>query len=904
MAGLDLLLLVPAVAAVALGTVAVFWYRKRQVQRAAIELEQAAADLRTIEKSVRSFVQDGTYIAERLRRPLDSKISELAERVLPSIAKVTHRSRDSSVRGRFDAAYRNTNELRKTLKEHNEQYVQRTITEHSKLLVEELRADEAQRMAIVRDDERNLVIAGAGSGKTRTIIGRVRFLLERHVPPEAILAVTFTNKATEEMQDRVKRMGVSIADREKGGVTVSTLHSLGKRVVQAVATGPISVADDRWTDSSVAAVLREARTGQDLRLAQLYISAILNFHRNEDETAPALGGDKTYRTLRGEHVRSIGERIIADFLLFNHVEYKYEAKASWATVGKKRGAYHPDFTLPESGASIEYWGTNRAGEVPAGWTTSTAEYKQGIAWKRDQFHREGKALIEFYDYERTEGMLDAVLSGRLTGAGIVLRPMTFEEVGKSFGDLKYIGSSIERLLVQFITNARAMRREPKEIQPHLKGSTPRVHRFGLLGIAVLERYQAALSAEGRIDFSDMLHRAADILEGGTNPLPKFQHVLVDEFQDTSAAMARFLSALVAATGARLFAVGDDWQAIYGLAGGDVDYIINFESHFGPASITMLNVNYRSPAVIVEAGAALIACNKRQVPKQVVIASREPGEAYVHEVADDDSAIVNRTASLVRQELRQVPADRILVLSRTNHLLEDVIQAFRRSGLPVGNPDRDEQGVRILSAHKAKGLEADVVIVANASDHLFGFPSKVENPDVLEPVRMSAGDAQAEERRLFYVAITRAMKRLHLVSRQGLPSPYLAEIEGGANLPKVPDPSNVRIGARFAGAFSVERLHSLSDRQKATGIRQSGLLATATSRMAFTSWASFNLEEGALYWLNDVVKEQPYRDQQRVKLDQHTSGNLRPRSAVDNQSGGRELRPRPPPSHQPRLLQRS
>src|SRR5207245_9142416 len=166
---------------------------------------------------------------------------------------------------------------------------------------------------------------------------------------------------------------------------------------------------------------------------------------------------------------------------------QYEAEASWASVGKERVAYHPDFTLLESGASIEYWGVNRAGGVPAGWTTSTAEYKQGMAWKRDQFAREGKALIEFYDYERTEGTLDAVLRERLTTAGIVLRPMTFEEVGKSFGDLKYIGSSMEKLLVQFITNARAMRREPKEIQPHLKRSTPREHYFGLLGIAILER---------------------------------------------------------------------------------------------------------------------------------------------------------------------------------------------------------------------------------------------------------------------------------------------------------------------------------------------------------------------------------------------------------------------------------
>jgi DNA helicase-4 len=208
---------------------------------------------------------------------------------------------------------------------------------------------------------------------------------------------------------------------------------------------------------------------------------------------------------------------------------------------------------------------------------------------------------------------------------------------------------------------------------------------------------------------------------------------------------------------------------------------------------MLDVNYRSPALIVEAGAALIAHNKRQVLKQVVVFSRERGEGYVHEVPDDDTAIVNRTVSLVGQELRQCAPDRILVLSRTNHLLEDVLEACRRDSIPVATPDRDVPGVRVLSAHKAKGLEADVVIVANASDHLFGFPSKVVNPDVLSPVRMSAGDAPAEERRLFYVAITRTMKRLHLIARQGLPSPYLAEIEGSSNpSSQSRNPSTVRV----------------------------------------------------------------------------------------------------------------
>lgn len=122
-----------------------------------------------------------------------------------------------------------------------------------------------------------------------------------------------------------------------------------------------------------------------------------------------------------------------------------------------------------------------------------------------------------------------------------------------------------------------------------------------------------------------------------------------------------------------------------------------------------------------------------------------------------------TLRLIQGELERSKPEEILILSRTNHRLDDLIEACRRDGIPVAIPDRSVPGVRILSAHGAKGLEANVVIVVNASDHLVGFPSKVENPDVLEPVRRSAGNAEAEERRLFYVAITRAIQRLHLVA---------------------------------------------------------------------------------------------------------------------------------------------
>ena len=112
------------------------------------------------------------------------------------------------MRVQFQSIVQNTGQLLSNLATHNNRFIQRAIADHSKLLIEELGLDTLQQDATVRDDERNLVIAAAGSGKTRTLIARIRYLLEQGIAPTAILAVTFTSKATEEMQDRLERMGV------------------------------------------------------------------------------------------------------------------------------------------------------------------------------------------------------------------------------------------------------------------------------------------------------------------------------------------------------------------------------------------------------------------------------------------------------------------------------------------------------------------------------------------------------------------------------------------------------------------------------------------------------------------------------------------------------------------------
>jgi DNA helicase-4 len=877
-------------------------YRKRCIEQSRASLDDVRKTLSRIDNSFEPYSSSKEYLPERIGRPLTSEIQTFVLLTLPSLEKSVRRTHDSEMKKEFEAITIAANQLRQNVKGHNYQYVQRAINDHTKLLVQELKLDPAQREATVRDDERNLVLAAAGSGKTRTIIARIRYLLELGVAPTSILAITFTKEATEEMESRLKEMRVPIASQRTDGVTVSTLHALGNRIVQAATLGPTSIADKGWTETLVANALRDAREARDQQLAKLYYNAILNFHRDLDERTPALGADPTHRTFQGEHVRSIGERIIADFLLTHQVSYKYEENASWAQVGQGRSAYHPDFTLPDYGACIEYWGIDRQGNVPLKWANSSAEYNEGISWKRGEFRRTGKRLIEFYDYERKEGTLELALETRLTSAGVRLGSVTLTELEKILGNTKYIGSVIERQLVRFIGNARSFRMSTEQIFERLKSATPRVYHFGILGAAVLQRYERELASEGRIDFADMLHRAPDLMQKHPSALPKFDHILVDEFQDISAAMARLVNSLVGASQAHLFVVGDDWQAIYGFGGGDVDHVVNFESHFGPATHTMLDTNYRSPATIVEAGAALIAHNPGQIPKQVLVSTPERGEAFIHEVPDDDSAIVNKAIQLVQEELKRVDPDEILVLSRTNHLIDGISKGCRLSGIPVADEYQDTLGVRILTAHKAKGLEASVVVIANASDDLFGFPSKMENSDVLEPVRMSAANGPAEERRLFYVAVTRARKRLHLISRQGHPSPYIAEIEGASQQSQTASRGSFRPGVRFNDAFYVEQVYRLTDRQAKAHIRQCGLMTTLNGRFSFTSYLPFYLDQGRSYSLTGVLYDRPYQNRHQVKLDRATRVE---RQAIQPQSslpkGVRQLCPRPPPSFQPRLL---
>src|SRR5260370_38345746 len=213
---MDLLWLVLGLVVVAILAITVYAtlpvYRKRNIEQSNASLNEASSVLSRIDNSLEPYLSSKEYLPERIGRPLRSEISILVELTLPSLEKSIQRTHDSIVRKEFESITIAANQLRQKLAGHNYLYVQRAIAEHSMLLVDELKLDSAQREATVRDDERNLVVAAAGSGKTRTLIARVRYLLERGVAPTNILAITFTNKTTEQMEGSLRQQSAPVAD--------------------------------------------------------------------------------------------------------------------------------------------------------------------------------------------------------------------------------------------------------------------------------------------------------------------------------------------------------------------------------------------------------------------------------------------------------------------------------------------------------------------------------------------------------------------------------------------------------------------------------------------------------------------------------------------------------------------
>ena len=303
-----------------------------------------------------------------------------------------------------------------------------------------------------------------------------------------------------------------------------------------------------------------------------------------------------------------------------------------------------------------------------------------------------------------------------------------------------------------------------------------------LFLAVFEQYQRELSGlleKHQTTFSGLIKLAIRYLRSG-QIRTQFRYIIVDEYQDLSALRQEFLRLLLESSQANLFAVGDDWQAIYGFSGSRVDFTLNFCKFWGDFSLHRISKTYRFGPTLARLSSSFIMQDHTQIRKQIRSQKEDSSEAVV-EICGDSERL---DLEVLTHYFESLPRDSsILLLGRfqIDQFRLAHCSKFNLSSDGIEFRPRPDLKIRFLTVHQSKGLEADYVILLNNREAKLGFPAHVKDPPLkteLVKIAEELGLDQVsanEERRLFYVALTRAKQQVILLTVDGKESSFIKEL---------------------------------------------------------------------------------------------------------------------------------
>lgn len=650
--------------------------------------------------------------------------------------------------------------------------------------VEKSPLTQEQTQAVINFDNRVLLVASAGSGKTSTMVAKAGYALHNgYFLPEQMLLLAFNNDAAKELSQRIKaRLQPLGLPAER--IAAKTFHAFGLDVIGLATGKKPSLAPwlEGGQDLEHLLQLIDARKDKDLvfrtqwDLFRIVLGQDLPKFGKEAESPDGWNAqtkEEGFWTLNNEVVKSRGEQLIANWLFYNGVNYVYEAAYEVETADAQHRQYRPDFYLTDAKAYLEHWALDVHGEPP----TEFVGYKEGVVWKRQLHAQHGTTLLETTMADLWSGQAFRYLETELTQLGLVLDPNPERPAP---GRKPIENPRLARTFRSFLTHAKSNRLSIQELRMRLDSGVIGVFRFRHklfldLYETIASLWEDDLQTSECIDFEDMLNLAADCVEQGRWESP-YQLVMVDEFQDASQARTRLVASLVRGQHKHLFAVGDDWQSINRFAGADLSVMTNFESRFGPTVTMKLETTFRCPQSLCDISSAFVRKNTKQLSK--VVRSHQPAlqdPVRIVRVTDEHgirSAIANRLDEIARTD-NGGKKQKVLVLGRYRK---------DRDYLPA-NVDTNRIDLEFITVHASKGLEADHIILPRMTSETLGFPSKVADDPVLL-LAMPSGDDYpfAEERRLFYVALTRAKQTVTLVTMERKESPFIAELVRDRGIP--------------------------------------------------------------------------------------------------------------------------
>jgi DNA helicase-4 len=737
------------------------------------EVERIQSSVACLFSDAETYVEPGADLElrgmfEALRIPSDlKKVSDYKSLV----------SKRESLRSVF-------HELDGRIVAHNDDLTRKRIAEAMKIIgtIEGRSPDEQQWSCIVREFHNQLVVAGAGTGKTSVVVGKVKYLLKTGgCGPEDILVLSFTNASASEMRERIRS--------ETGcDIRAITFHKLGKDIIAEAEGRSPSVTNidlNEFAAEQIEVFLKSDIFARNLMKYLLFAHGQKEREKKfetEEEYRKYIVSDP-YVTLKGEKIKSQGELDIANFLSISGIGYEYERPYEKDTVDGKHSQYCPDFFLTEHGIYIEHFGIDRNGNVPDYFSsedgkTPSETYRDSMEWKRRLHKENGTMMIECYAYEGPEGTLLENLERKLTEHGVTMRPKSPQQILDSMdGEIK---GGLPELVAKIITLIKC---RGGTVEDSLSGTKLTWGDRMLLSIVrpIFDAYEQTLAERGEIDFNDMINKAALEVQQGRYANP-YTYVIVDEYQDISASRFNLLRRLREDRDYRLFCVGDDWQSIYGFNGSDIGFTFDFTKYWGPTDVCRIERTYRFPRGTAEISGEFIMRNPKQMRKDIlsdIEGDEVPMEVVIEKTERDamgtmyhmlDSFPDGSTVFMIGRYTFDI--DRLRNTERFTSFYDKTTGTVR-----MVYKGREDLKINFITAHKSKGLQADYVFIINNLDDHKGFPCKIADEGIVGSLT-GGGESFpfAEERRLYYVAMTRAKRKTVILAEESRTSEFVNELE--------------------------------------------------------------------------------------------------------------------------------
>jgi DNA helicase-4 len=651
--------------------------------------------------------------------------------------------------------------------------------------VEKSPLTEEQAHACICMDDNVLVVAAAGSGKTSTMVAKAGYVLRQSLAtPDQILLLAFNREAAEELGKRIQERLADFPGIEN--VTAKTFDAFGLSVIGEATGEKPHLA--RWVSDreDIAEVIDIARSlgaldptfRQDWDLFRTVYARDVGSVGERAEPEDFDGTRRGFRTADGKIVKSKEEQLISNWLFYNGVNYAYERAYEHKTASQQHSQYHPDFYYPDIDLYHEHFALDEKENAPAHFG---GDYVAGVHWKRALHAEKDTALFETTSAEIRSDEAFRKLREALVSRGLTL---SFDANRKTVGPTPMTDQQLASTLRVFQQHVKSNRLSQNELDhaAHEKGLLGHEHRLRLflkLYERVAAEWERRLAQGGCIDFEDMLRLAADHIEAGRYQ-SRFKVVFADEFQDSSRARARLLQALTRnCDDVHLTVVGDDWQGINRFAGADLRVMSEFGSFFSHSTTLQLTTTFRCPQALCDISSEFVQANPKQLKKTVQSTSpfdNRPLQAFgFKDMANADGHIEQQLGQMAkllaegRLQAGKGGRTNILLLGRYKNDRPKRLSTWQRMFA-------DQLVIDFKTVHASKGLEAEYVYVLGLIEGRRGFPSQIEDDPVLQLAMPDAETfSMAEERRLFYVALTRASRQVRLYTSLEKPSRFVTEL---------------------------------------------------------------------------------------------------------------------------------